>query len=319
MYRFFVYLATALCTISLVGCSSSTSNSAPPSNTANTISAISNNSSEVSSQNNVSSNSSASSVPTKMAASPFQGRSNPLAGVYHPYRLHIMSPLKTVSGTVEIVCHESDRDYHINLKLDPQYVSLINSKNNRYEHSDLVVEIIPMDQHDVPIPHVGEHISATGAYVTDADHGWMEIHPAWFINGHGSANYTASAAAASVQTGLSGNGDDEGTGLQTTTKYAPAIHQSSTTSGLSLVRFTQDVTPGEYASITVHGVPGTTASITVVYKSGPSHASGLVPEPVGTSGNVTWQWKVGTHTTPGNWLVNVEDSGKGLTETLHVR
>ena len=29
----------------------------------------------------------------------------------------------------------------------------------------------------VPIPAVGTHVSVTGVYVLDSDHGWMEIHP----------------------------------------------------------------------------------------------------------------------------------------------
>lgn len=256
------------------------------------------------------------SSPVSKSVSPL-GRANPLAGVYHPYRLHVVAPLKTVSGTVEIVRHEPDHDYHINLKLDPQYSNLINSKNTQYEHGDLVVEVIPMDQHDVPIPTVGEHITVTGAYVNDADHGWMEIHPAWFINGHGSAAYTSAAAAASVQTGLAGNGD-EGTGLTTGTPVTSTPNNGSN-SGLSLVSFTQNVYPGAYASITVHGTPGTTATIEVDYSSGPSHASGLIPEQVDSNGDVTWQWKVGTRTTAGNWPVHVFDAGKELTETLNVQ
>jgi micrococcal nuclease len=75
---------------------------------------------------------------------------------------------------------------------------------------------------------------------------------------------------------------------------------------------------GDCASITIHGVPGTTASIEVIYKSGPSHASGLVRETVDTTGNVSWQWKVGTRTTPGNWPVYIQGVGKALAETLRV-
>lgn len=247
-------------------------------------------------------------------------RSHPLAGVYHPNRLHVIAPLKTVSGIVEIVRHESDHDYHINLKLDAKYKKLINAKNVKYEHGDIVVEIIPMDQHDVPIPHVGEHVTVTGAYVKDADHGWTEIHPAWFVNGHGSAKYTAKAAAASVAIGLKGNGDEESGYLtyRTWNKTKTSTKKTST-SGLPLINFTRNVSPGDYADITVHGVPGSTATIEVDYSSGPSHAKGLVPETVGSNGNVSWEWKVGTRTYAGNWPVIVKDAGKTLQETLHVQ
>lgn len=242
----------------------------------------------------------------------WDARSSPLAGVYHPSRLHVIDPLKTVSGTVEIVRHESDKDYHINLKLVSQYSGLINDKNAQYEHGDLVVEVIPMDQHDVPIPTVGEHITVTGAYVKDADHGWMEIHPAWLINGKGSPKYTTAAAAASVQTGLRGNGD-EGTGLPSATSTS-----NSSSSGISLTSFTQNVSDGSEATITVTAAPGTTASIEVDYSSEASHASGLSPKKVGADGTVSWSWKVGSNTTAGNWPVIITDNGQTLKETLHV-
>ncbi|MEJ2668459.1 MAG: DUF3761 domain-containing protein [Deinococcales bacterium] len=144
------------------------------------------------------------------AASPRQTcRSQPLAGVYHPARLHVMNACVTVSGTVEAVRHEADTDYHINVRLDARYAALINQKNVTQEHGDLVVEIIPMDEPNLPTPRVGEHVTFTGAYVLDTAHGWMEVHPAWIVNGQGTISYTLSAAAASVQAGVCGNGDTD--------------------------------------------------------------------------------------------------------------
>src|SRR5947208_9106311 len=43
---------------------------------------------------------------------------DPLANVYHPDRLTVLSPCKTVTGTVRSVRHESDGDYHIALEVD---------------------------------------------------------------------------------------------------------------------------------------------------------------------------------------------------------
>lgn len=40
-------------------------------------------------------------------------------------------------------------------------------------------------------------------------------------------------------------------------------------------------------------------SISVLYKSGPSHAAGLVSRTADGQGRVSWTWKVGTRTTPG--------------------
>ncbi len=159
-----------------------------------------------------------------------QVRTNALAGVYHPSRLKVINKYETVSGTVIKIRDEPDKDYHINLKLDSQYANLINSKNVSSEQGDLVVEVIPMDANKVPIPHVGQHITVTGAYVLDKDHGWMEIHPAWLINGKGSASYTAAEASASVQAGLHGNGDDEEGTVQ---KSSTSTSTSSSTSSPS--------------------------------------------------------------------------------------
>lgn len=101
-----------------------------------------------------------------------------------------------------------------------------------------------------------------------------------------------------------------------TTRTTTPAH--STGGSLSLVSFTSSVSPRSYATVTVHAKPGTTASIEVDYKSGPSHAHGLYAQTVGSGGTVTWRWEVGSRTTPGNWPVIITDSGQTLRETLHV-
>jgi hypothetical protein len=102
----------------------------------------------------------------------------------------------TVTGTVAAVRNEPDGDYHILLRLDPPFAGLINSRNVSGEHGDLVLEPVcelPVTQQDaittcaevaptIARPAVGSHVSATGAYVLDVDHGWMELHPLWDIH-----------------------------------------------------------------------------------------------------------------------------------------
>ncbi len=129
---------------------------------------------------------------------------NPLANVYHPWRLQVVSACTTVSGEVASVRHEDDGDYHINLALDSPYAGMTNDANREYEHGDLVVEIVPADEpgctrgespmpphgdynfgictgdNETP-PSVGEHVWVTGPYVIDHWHNWTEIHPAWSI------------------------------------------------------------------------------------------------------------------------------------------
>ena len=54
--------------------------------------------------------------------------------------------------------------------------------------------------------------------------------------------------------------------------------------------------------------------ITVYYKSGPSEAQGLHPKQADGNGNCSWTWKVGTRTTPGNWLIVINVDGIGRKE-----
>jgi len=128
-------------------------------------------------------------------------RSDPLAGVYKPWRLYVIAPCLTVGGVVDYVKVEPDHDWHVNLKLDPGQPPLGNWANRLRKHGDLVLEVIPMDQSRIPTPSVGEHITVTGAYVLDLIHGWREIHPIWILNGAGSTEFTATAAHRSVELG----------------------------------------------------------------------------------------------------------------------
>ena len=98
-----------------------------------------------------------------------------------------------------------DADYHIQMKLDPGQSNLLNARNrstNRGQHGFFVIEPICQKtptQNDVgkervcvryrqSLPaltqiradlkkHVGTHVEVTGAFITDMEHGWNEIHP----------------------------------------------------------------------------------------------------------------------------------------------
>ena len=67
------------------------------------------------------------------------------------------------------------------------------------------------------------------------------------------------------------------------------IAASSADARVRLVSVTSPTYPGAYARLTAAVSPARTCSITVWYKSGPSHAQGLYPKrPSG--GRVSWTW-----------------------------
>lgn len=135
-----------------------------------------------------------STPPAAVSACVQPGAAN--SHVYGPDRLQVLNPCVTVTGVIAFIRHEVDGDYHIGLKLDPQFASLVNACNatcdKGAEHGDLVVEPVCMTtptqadavgscvgyRNPLHIPPVGSHVSMTGAYVLDLDHGgWAELHP----------------------------------------------------------------------------------------------------------------------------------------------
>jgi hypothetical protein len=111
--------------------------------------------------------------------------------VYHSFRLQVNDPCITVTGTIDKIKAEKDGDLHIRVNLDPEFNNLLNDANLAGQAGDLVVEPIcqgPVTQRDaiascqdfhqdINIPSIGTHVTITGDYVLDTEHGWMEIHP----------------------------------------------------------------------------------------------------------------------------------------------
>jgi hypothetical protein len=98
-----------------------------------------------------------------------------------------------VTGTIVLKRPEKDGDIHIQLKLDKQFLPLLDAENKSRQGGNLVLEPIcvgPVTQADaiqpcqgltnqVSIPKKGDHVAVTGTFVHDVEggHGWMEIHP----------------------------------------------------------------------------------------------------------------------------------------------
>ena len=114
--------------------------------------------------------------------SPYCRGGNPLAGVYHPQRLRVLRRCQVVVGTVsKVVFEEYDGDVHVDLRVDPGYERLLADGNSRVG-GNLVVEVIPQDRSRVAVPEEGARIQVVGPWVEDSQHGWNEIHPAWWIS-----------------------------------------------------------------------------------------------------------------------------------------
>jgi hypothetical protein len=75
--------------------------------------------------------------------------------------------------------------------------------------------------------------------------------------------------------------------------------------------------PGGIATLTASVTPNAACQITVNYKSGPSHASGLYPKR-SVNRRVSWTWNVGTRTTPGRWGIVVSCGNAGTLYTSFV-
>lgn len=124
--------------------------------------------------------------------------------VYNPQRLVVKQDCVSVTGTIvdatatrkhpskDGVRHEGDGDTHGWLRVDPEFVSLLNDGNRSNEGGNLVFEVIcqfRVTQKDakavckkfqsaVKIPPPGTRVRITGTYVEDQEHAkWREIHP----------------------------------------------------------------------------------------------------------------------------------------------
>ena len=109
--------------------------------------------------------------------------------VYRPERLEVVASCTAVEGRVVEVRHESDGDLHV--EIDPSTPSVLNLWNAVRRGGRLVVEVVCHHESThqdaqaacagfhsrVEIPEPGDRIRAIGAYVTDREIGWKEIHP----------------------------------------------------------------------------------------------------------------------------------------------
>jgi hypothetical protein len=139
--------------------------------------------------------------------SPYCRGGPPLAGVYHPQRLVVKSRCRVAVGTVRAVKFEDyDGDVHVDLRLDQVYDGLLDDGNGRVG-GNLVVELIPQDRSRVAVPEVDTRVQVVGPWVEDTEHGWNEIHPAWWVSA-GRIQPATAAELRAVQSLIQGSASD---------------------------------------------------------------------------------------------------------------
>src|SRR2546425_3039070 len=130
-------------------------------------------------------NSASPSAPQRVVSppSPQCQKGDPLAGVYNPLRLRVLSNCEVASGVVKSVTFQDDGNWRIDVSLGPQYGKLLDVGNVNHHSGWLVLELIPRDQATVSVPSVGEQITFVGLLVYDSDNHWNAIYPVWSIQG----------------------------------------------------------------------------------------------------------------------------------------
>ena len=82
---------------------------------------------------------------------------------------------------------------------------------------------------------------------------------------------------------------------------------------LQLVKMDKTVARGEKTTLSIQGLPGETYGIKVYYSASVSKASGLEDKAADKDGNVSWTWRVGSQTKPGEHKIVISGGGETLT------
>lgn len=94
---------------------------------------------------------------------------------------------------------------------------------------------------------------------------------------------------------------------QTSAIMTADITDEPTPSGIYLLEFTDSVTKGSNATVTIQGKPNTVYSIKVRYSSGYSTAKGLEEQTSDSDGICSWTWRVGASTKSGSYPITISD------------
>jgi hypothetical protein len=201
-----------------------------------------------------------------------------------PFERHIF----TVTGAVVLIRHEPDDDYHVVLS-DGRRTMITEAPAPTCD-----TRAFPRRQAQMAAARQAlrpcSRARVTGVAFFDFEHGQTGVAPN-AIELHPILGFRC-------LTGPSASGPP-------TTTPAPAPPRSlGHTRKVRLLSLTSPVSAGSEATLVVAVPSGTTCSIVVMYKSGPSEAAGLYPQRA-SGGRIDWTWMVGTRTTPGRWPIDV--------------
>lgn len=93
----------------------------------------------------------------------------------------------------------------------------------------------------------------------------------------------------------------------------PSESETPSAPSIELISLTSPVGRNESAKLMIKGLPDTEYSISVYYSTTASTASGLEAKISDPSGSVTWEWKVGGKTKPGEHRIVIKGGGETLT------
>ena len=198
---------------------------------------------------------------------------------------------------------------------------------------------LPVQSTILKVGHHGSNTSSSPAFLAQVKPA-VAIYSAGVGNSYGHPRPETLAALAAVGAQIYGT-DANGTVTVTTDGFTyevnvqkggprappaavlptvtPGILSSPTaaqgTLSIDILYVTSPASRGQTVTLSARTSPGANCTITVYYKSGPSHASGLESKTADADGSISWSWKVGVTTTPGTWRIVVTATLNGQTET----
>jgi len=231
--------------------------------------------------------------------------------IYNAERLKVVRNCISVTGTIEDIRAEADGDYHVLVRLDPQFANLVNAANNKEQNGDLVVEPVcqrAVTQEDavtacanysnrIEIPSIGTHVQVTGSYVLDTEHGsWAEIHPATSIVKIEQVNGTGNNQ--SVQSSNTTGRDNMQLSVFISVAKDPISRGNIQTVTISV----EDASSHQK-------IKGASVSGTVTYASGGTRKAfgGTTDD----NGQLAYSWRIGVTSRPGAFSISTETSVNG--------